>query len=272
MFFSPQPFIFSAGDCRITYCTYPGDNSNYLPLYDGLGRRWLAYHHATTMTYSIPEFVCTATFEDGYNWCSGVASDVNLKFAQTYNISSYKSNLLSIFEKGGVYSVDCGLLTYASATHKITVTTPTHKVIPDGYGINDASVFFMPHGAGTKFANNVNVFFSVGRKLYFWCNTDGKVYLFRDFANDENAPSGDIVDIEQNGNATQLGVAFSDGHFFICNLKDTLLTAIRQSNLDPQKVDNGLVLAHVKDIPGTIVDASFKFGKVANYTGYKIAY
>lgn len=272
LLFSNQAYPMAVGKYDITYCTYPGDNTNYLPLYDSYKRRWLAYHHATTMTYSIPEFVCTAKFADGYDWCTGMAEDVNLKYAQTYNISSYKSNLLQVLERSGVYTVETGLLTYATSNHKITVTTPAQMTIPASAGIDEKTVFFMPHGTGTNFANNPNVFFSVGKKVFFFSCTDGKVYLFRDFSKDENAPSGDITDIEQNGNATQLAVSFSDGHMFICNISSAIVTGIRQSNIDPDQVDNGILVAHVSGIPGKIVDINFKFGKVANYTGYKIAY
>ena len=272
LFFSPQAYPMAVGDYRITYCTYPGDNAYYLPLYDSLKRRWLAYFHATTTTYSIPEFVCTAKFPDGYNWCTGMAADVNLKYAETYNISSYKSNLLQVLERGGVYTVETGLLTYATATHKITVTTPAQKTIPASAGITDKTVFCMPHGTGTNFANNPHVFFSVGKKVYFFYPTDGKVYLYRDFSKDENAPSGDVVGIDQNGNASQLAISFEDGHVFICNISTTIVNGIRQSNIDPEKVDNGILAAHVSGVPGKIVDVNFKYGKVANYTGYKIAY
>lgn len=270
-FFTTQPYLHVGGDYKITAFTYPGASTYVQPLYDGLNRRWIAYHLTSSIPYNIPLFTTTQTFEDGYDYVRGMASDVDMVYAQSYNESTYNLYVSSILERGGSYSMTSCKLALSTSNYKITVTDVKQKPI-SAPGIDSETVFFMPRGSATKFANDPHMFFSIGRKLYFFHWSTGQVYLFRDFSKETSAPAGDIVAIEQNGNATQLGVAFEDGKVFICSLDVAKLNAIRQSNLDPEDMNNGLVLAQISDVPGKIVDLKFKYGKASNYTGAKIAY
>lgn len=271
--FSTQAFPHIAGKTEFTMHTFPGANSYYTLLYDNLGRRWLAYNTTMTGQKSIPEFTAAATakFAEGFNYCEGMGEDVELVYAQSHGETGYKMNLTNIVKKDGAYYINDALLTLASGNYKITVSNLTQKEFATGYQIDENTKILMPRGTGTDFNADVHVFFSVGQKVYFYHYSTGLTYLYRDFSKDENAPAGDIVAITQSGDAKQIGVTFSDGHLFICNSQKTKLTAIRQNNLDPEEVDNGLVLAHISDIPGTPVATMFKYGKASNYTGAKVA-
>lgn len=272
--FSPAPFIHASGeDYRATYYTFPGSASNHTLLWDDLNKRWMSYYNTNTTVYTVPVFLPgTSKFEAGYDYCNGMASDVEMVYAQTYNEASHKPNLAAIYKKGSDYSLITCLGTYATASKKMTVSN--HKQVSlNACGFDASTKFMMPRGASTSYANNVHIFFNVGKKLYFYRASDAKAYLYRDFTVGNNLPKGDIVSIEQNGNATQMAVSFSDGHVYIMDLTLTKVTGLTNGNVDPANVEkNGLEKAHISDIPGTIVSTIFKYGKAANYTGAKIAY
>lgn len=271
--FSTQAFPHIAGNAKFTYHTFPGANSYYTPLYDGLNRRWLAYNTTMTGQKSIPAFsvAATAKFEEGFNYCTGMADDVELVYAQSHGETGYKLNLTNILKRGNTYYINDALLTLASGTYRITVSALVQKEFATGLAIDGNTVFCMPRGTGTDYNADIHVFFSIGQKLYFYHWSTGLTYLFRDFGKEANAPSGNIVSITQRADTKELGVTFSDGHFFILNSQKTKLTAIRQNNLDPENMDNGLVLAHITNIPGKPVATMFKHGKTSNYTGAKVA-
>lgn len=272
--FTTQAFPHIAGEYKFTHHTYPGSNNYYTALYDALNRRWLAYNHVMTGQKNIPAFVVgsTAKFADGFNYCTGMAEDVELVYAQSHGETGYKMNLTNILKKDGAYYINDALLTLASSNYRITVTALTQKDFATGYAIDENSIFCMPRGTGTDYNTDIHVFFNIGQKVYFYHFSTGLTYLYRDFSKEENAPQGNIVAITQRADTKQIAVTFSDGHLFIMDSQKTKLTAIRQNNLDPEKVDNGLVLAHISDIPGTPVATMFKCGKASNYTGAKVAY
>ncbi|MCF0176464.1 MAG: hypothetical protein HUJ94_06480 [Bacteroidales bacterium] len=266
--FTSNRFIHTAGDYNVTYMPTPGGPTYYQLMFDSLKKRWLAYHIYLYGQYAIPEFTGTAP-AGVMDMAKGMGADV--VYANTYNESGYKATLAGIYLKDGKYLLHKADLTLSTSTYKISVASPAQYEFAPGYQIDANTRFFIPRGTGTDYANDLHVFFSVGKKLYFFHGGTQQTYLYRDFGAGSNAPSGEIVDIQQNGNAKQLGVAFSDGHFFVLDIAKTNLTAIRQNNLDPTNADQ-LELAHIDNIPGRIVAIAFKYGKVANYTGCKIAY
>lgn len=270
--YSTEPFISAGGPARFTYMTFPGANSYFTPLFDGAHNRWLAYFTTSMIPQQIPAFDKAAgtEFEDGFDYCVGMSSDVTMRYAQTYEEGVMrKAKLANVLEKGGTYYVNSAQLELNNSTYHIAVSNVIQKSI-EGYSITSDSQFFIPRGSGTKYNDRLYVFFSIGRRVYFYHFDTGIAYLYHDFSKDTAAPSGRIVSMIQNGNATQLGVAFSDGHLYICDLAETILTAIRQNNIDPETSDK-IVLAHVDDIPGTVVSLAFKYGKASNYTGSKVA-
>ena len=269
--FSTQAFPHVVGKTKFTHHTFPGSNSYYTLLFDALGNRWLAYNTTMTGQKNIPVFTAPTNFEEGFNYCSGMADDVELVYGETHGETGYKVNLTNILKRNGEYFINDALLTLASGTYKITVSTLTQKAFASGYAIDEDTKFCMPRGTGTDYNADVHVFFNIGQKVYFYHYSTGLTYLYRDFSKEENAPAGEIVALTQRGDTKELGVTFSDGHFFVCDSQKTKLTAIRQNNLDPEDMANGLVKAHISNIPGKPVATMFKYGKASNYTGAKVA-
>lgn len=269
--YSTEPFISAAGPAKFTYMTFPGANSYFTPLFDGAGNRWLAYYTTTTIPMQIPAFDKAAgvEFEDGFDYCSGMSSDVTMRYAQTYQEGTMRKLMLAnVLEKEGSYYVNTAQLELNTTNSHVMVSGLSQKSI-GGYGITADSKFFIPRGSGTDYNDELYVFFNVGSRVYFYHFDTGLAYLYHDFSKDANAPTGRIVSMIQNGNASQLGVAFSDGHLFICDLSKATLTAVRQNNIDPETYDK-MVKCHVSDIPGTIVSLAFKYGKSDNYTKSEI--
>mgnify|MGYP004553978727 CR=1 FL=1 len=271
--YSTEPYISAGGPAKFTYMTFPGANSYFTPLFDGAGNRWLAYYTTTAIPVQIPAFDKGGDFEfeEGFDYCAGMSSDVTMRYAQTYEEGTMRSaRLANVLEKGGSYYVNTAKLDLNNANGHVTVSGLVQKPLAEGYSISSGSRFFIPRGSGTDYNDELYVFFNVGRRVYFYHFDTGLTYLYHDFGKDANVPSGEIVSMIQNGNASQLGVAFTDGHLFICDLAKTTLTAIRQNNIDPETSDK-IVKAHIDDIPGTVVSLAFKYGKADNYTGSKIA-
>lgn len=270
--YSTEPYISAGGPAKFTYMTFPGANSYFTPLFDGAHNRWLAYYTTTTIPLQIPAFdkAADVEFEEGLDFCSGMAADVKMRYAQTYQEGVMRSlRLANVLERAGSLCVNTSKLDLNSANSHITVSDLQQKSIT-GYAIDADSQFCIPRGSGTDYNDELYVFFNVGSRVYFYHFDTGTVYLYHDFSKDSNAPSGKIVSMIQNGNASQLGVAFSDGHLFICDLAKKTLTSIRQNNIDPETYGK-MVKAHISDIPGTVVSLAFKYGKADNYTGSKIS-
>lgn len=272
--FSTEPFISAAGSAKFSYMTFPGANSTVSPIFDESGNRWLAYYTTNTIPKQIPAFDKDAAveFEDGFDYCSGMSSDVKLEYAQTYQDNTAGTlKLANALEKAGTYYVNTAQLKLNATSNHITVSGLVQKELPSDYAISSDSEFFIPRGnTSCGFYDDLHVFFSIGSRVYFYHFDTGIAYLYHDFSKDAPAPSGRIVAMVQNGDASQLGVAFSDGHLMICKLDKSILTSIRQNNIDPETY-GGMVLAHIHDIPDGVVSLAFKYGKADNYTGSKIA-
>ncbi len=272
--FSTEPFIPAAGSSKFTYMTFPGANSAISPIFDGGGNRWLAYYTTNTIPKQIPAFDkdASAEFEDGFDYCSGMAPDVRLAYAQTYQDNTAGTlKLANVLERGGAYFVNTAQLKLNSTNSHITVSDLSQSALPSDYAITPDSRFFIPRGnTSCAFYDDLHVFFSIGSRVYFYHYDTGLAYLYHDFSKDAPAPSGRIVAMVQSGDASQMGVAFSDGHLVICKLDKSVLTSIRQNNIDPETY-GGMVLAHIDDIPGEVVSLAFKYGKADNYTLSKTA-
>ena len=97
--------------------------------------------------------------------------------------------------------------------------------------------------------------------------------LVRDFSKGKTACGGNVVSFQQNGNAKQVGVLTSDGHFYVLSFSKNDAMGLIQNNIDPEDPDNNkLELAHVSGIPGDPVQVIFKYGKAANWQQSKIDY
>ena len=67
-----------------------------------------------------------------------------------------------------------------------------------------------------------------------------------------------------------MGFAFSDGHFYICNIKKDIIDKIARGDIDPL-TDNQIEIQHYSGL-GKIVHSVFKYGKSTNYLNAKIEY
>ena len=81
------------------------------------------------------------------------------------------------------------------------------------------------------------------KKFYFYRWSNDKIYLYKDFGAGENAPTGDLVSMHTNGNAIEMGFAFSDGHFYICNITKNIIDKIARGDIDPL-TDNSIEIQH----------------------------
>ena len=87
-------------------------------------------------------------------------------------------------------------------------------------------------------------------KLYFYDVNTKSVKLFTDYE------SGNIVEILQDADAGEIGVALDDGNFYIYKLSTEVLA-------DANPGEKGL-LFHVSDL-GRIVDIEWKWGGSFNW-------
>ena len=267
--YSTVPFSHVAGPAKFTYFTFPGA-CNYQLMFDDLNKRWLAYYNTTTIPKAIPELI--ANYGDKpevFDFCTGMGSDVDLVYAESFNEATNRCALFNVLKQNGTYYVAQSLMNLSTTNYSITVSSADQRVFTPA--VDDQSRYCLMRGSGTSYAADPHLFYSIGKKVYFYHWDTDRSYLYKDFSTGTNAPSGELVSILQNGNATQVAFAFSDGHFYICDANKTTLTNIRQGNIDPTG-ENEIELAHIDNIPGRIVHAIFKYGKASNYTGAKIAY
>ena len=269
-FYSIVPFMHSAGNAEFTRFTFPASH-NYLLMFDNKNKRWLAYYNTTSIPYAIPAFKKGTGWPESevFDFCSGMSDDVELIYAETFNESGNNCSLLNVFRKEGAYYTSRSNMTMSTTNHSITVNNQGQRTFAPA--VDQSSEFCLMRGSGTSYAADPHLFFNIGKKVYFYHWDTDQTYLYKDFGAETNPPAGNLVCMLQNGNATQIAFAFSDGHFFICDAAKNTLTAIRQGNIDPEG-DNSICLAHIDDIPGEVKYAIFKYGKATNYTNAKIAY
>lgn len=71
-----------------------------------------------------------------------------------------------------------------------------------------------------------------------------------------------------------MGIAFSDGHFYICNLDpEEVVNAIARGNIDPSTpaVNAELEIKHYSGL-GNIVHSIFKYGRFSNWSSAEDRY
>jgi hypothetical protein len=92
------------------------------------------------------------------------------------------------------------------------------------------------------------LFFATGNQLYYYDHRTGTPHLFYTF------PAGDeVVDMDSNPQASELGVVLTSGKFVTLNIEDNRLMGN----------DNKI---YEIDIPGRIVDLEYKFPDYYSYT------
>ena len=273
-FYSTIPFLHMSGKTSFTYFTFSG-STNFQLMFDNANKRWLACHNTSTIPYAIPIFTKGYTDESyprAFDFCNGMDPNIDLVYAETCNESTNNCYLVQILKDNNTdcYYIQVPTLTFSTSNYRITVTKPEQKEFASGYAIDNKTQYCLLRGTGTSFTANPHLFFSIGKKVYFYRWTNDKIYLYKDFGIGENAPTGDLVSMHTNGNATEMGFAFSDGHFYICNITKNIIDKIARGDINPL-TDNQIEIQHYSGL-GKIVHSIFKYGKSANYLNAKIAY
>ena len=272
--YSTIPFLHVSGNTSFTYFTFPG-STNFQLMFDNANKRWLAYHNTSTIPYAIPIFTKGYTDESypgAFDFCNGMNANIDLAYAETCNESTNSCYLVHVLKDNTTnnHYLQVSTLTFSTSNYRITVTKPEQKEFASGYGIDDKTQYCLLRGTGTSFTADPHLFFSIGKKVYFYRWSNDKIYLYKDFGTGENAPTGDLVSMHTNGNAIEMGFAFSDGHFYICNITKNIIDKIARGDIDPL-TDNSIEIQHYSGL-GKIVHSAFKYGKSANYLNAKIAY
>lgn len=119
----------------------------------------------------------------------------------------------------------------------------TQELFAGSSVISDNTVYF-------RIRPSSYLFMGEGSKLYFYDVNTKSVKLFTDYT------SGNIVEILQDANAGEIGVALDDGNFYIYKLSTEVLA-------DANPGEKGL-LFHVSGL-GRIVDIEWKWGGSYNW-------
>lgn len=253
----------------------------FVPLFDDANKRWVPFG----VTSSTPRNIVGMKWSGAkpsadFDCIAGMASDVNLVYAQTFNEANAKLQLFWLLEKGGKVYANRATWTLAptSGAGTVTLSTYAQKEMPDGYTFTKDTPMWMMRGGGTStgFDTDPFLFFAQGSKVFLYHFPTGTVTLVRDFAAGASACSGNVVSMHQGnaiGTKAQLGVLTSDGHFYVLSMLRSQATSLYQGNIDPNNPDgNGLELAHVSGIPGEPLQVIFKYGKAANWNSSTAAY
>ena len=270
--YSTVPYEYSGENLSFNYFTFAGV-SNFQLMFDNTYRRWLAFYNTTTIDRMIPPFTKGYTDSPGiFDYCTGMPDDIDLVYAETCNEATNTCDLIHILKDKttGVHHMQTTSLSLSTTNYRITVTNPVQRVFAPGYGIDDKTQYCLLRGVATAFVDSPHVFFNVGHKVYFYRWANDRIYLYKDFGTGENRPTGDIVCIHTNGNATQLGFAFSDGHFYICDISRNTIDGIARGDIDTSG-DNQIEIQHYSGL-GRIVHAAFKYGRSTNYLNARILY
>jgi hypothetical protein len=268
------PLVYPDGKgMQVTRFTFP-KNYYFQPMYDALNRRWLAIVPSTNNDKMLPPFVkqFDETVAPGFHdFCNGMDPGITLLYAETCDEWSPSCYLVNILEDAGTGKIyfQKSYLSYNTTSERINVTQPEQYEFAGGLGINDASKFCMFRGQNTAFQDSPHLFFTVGRKVYFHRDGNKQTYLYKDFSTVTDAPTGEIVSIHSNATTSKLGVAFSDGHFFICDSSADMINAMARNDIDHTSPD--IVLQHYTGL-GTIVHSIFKYGRFANWSSAEDGY
>ncbi|KIO45018.1 hypothetical protein DMB45_13390 [Sanguibacteroides justesenii] len=266
------------GGMEITTFTFPKP-TYYQLMFDNKNKRWLAIYKSSSNDKMLPLLVKNydeEEFPDYFDFCNGMDQKMELVYAQTcdeWGGDCYLINILKDTETGKYYFQKC-YLTWDSSTNTIKVSQPVQKEFAAGYNLTEDSQFWMLRGQNTYFQDSPHVFFTVDKKVYFYREQNDKYYLYKDCNLGENPPTGKIVSIHTNAVVSEMGIAFSDGHFYICNLDpEEVVNAIARGNIDPSTpaVNAELEIKHYSGL-GNIVHSIFKYGRFSNWSSAEDRY
>ena len=275
-YYASVPWFYKgyAEPTKFTYSTlWPGQYC--IPLFDDANKRWVPFGVTYSSPRNIQGMVWGGTKPSAdFDYIAGMASDVNIVYAETTGDTGTKFTLFSIFEKDGKLYADKALWTSPTSAGNVSLSGYEQKELPEGYELSASTPFWLMRTYSTgEYSTDPFLLFGQGSKLYFYHFPTGAVSLVRDFSKGKTACGGNVVSFQQNGNAKQVGVLTSDGHFYVLSFSKNDAMGLIQNNIDPEDPDNNkLELAHVSGIPGDPVQVIFKYGKAANWQQSKIDY
>jgi hypothetical protein len=275
--YPPNPVEYTDGrGMRISHFTFP--KITYFQLmFDELNNRWLAIYKSSTNDKMLPPLekkYDKEAFPGFFDFCEGMPSNIELVYAQTCDEWS-TSMLVNILKdkNNGKYYFQKSMLSYNSGRSVVQVSEPDQVEFASGYPINEETVFWMLRGQNTYYQASPHVFFNIGSKVYFYRYQTQQVYLFKDCSLSENPPSGKIVSMHTNPKTNEFGIAFSDGHFYICRSGSQVIEAIVRGDINPQDkgTNDEIEIAHFTGL-GNIVHSIFKYGRFSNYSSAEDKY
>lgn len=277
--FPSTPLSFPGG-AEISYLTFPKTTYHQL-MYDKLNRKWRVVYKSSNQDEIMPDIVKDYDDKDPryagiYDFCSGLPEYMELIYAQTCDEWGYDHFLVNILKNKttGQYIFQKATMHMDGSKKLLHVQDIEQYEFAPGLEINDETQFWMERGQNKYFQDDPLIFFNVGNKLYFHLWSTGRNYLFKDFSIGTDTPVGKIVCMHTNSICTQLGIAFSDGHYYICDVDPTdVILKICRGDIDPLNLDvnKELELAHFKGL-GKIVHSIFKCGRWNNWSSAEDSY
>ena len=197
---------------RISYFTFP--KPTFQLMFDDLNKRWLAIYKSSNNDQILPPLLKKYDdndYPDFFDFCNGMPNNIDLVYAQTCDEWS-KVILINILKNKSTHSLylQKSILYYNPSTKRVEVSNPLQLEFGNGYAIDENSEFWMLRGQNTYFQDSPHIFFNIENKIYFYRLQNNKIYLYKDFSMNKNAPKGKIVAIHTNPRTTELGIAFSD--------------------------------------------------------------
>jgi hypothetical protein len=241
--FMDVPIYFENGDAKITqFFENENENTYFVYMYDSLNRRFLGLF----ATNGTNDFLGSKLFLVNDN--APPAGFIDLNDQTGYSLM-YASDFASGYSFMNIIKND-NTGQYLYQTYKLNntwfsigVSDHFQEVFAGDALVSDNTVYY-------RIRNSSYLFFGEGSKLYFYDVNTKKVTLYHDFG------SGRIVKITSDANSGELGVAFDNGKFYICSLKNEVL-----GNASPGSV--GILFTSPAMNP--IVDLAWKWGSYYEY-------
>jgi hypothetical protein len=237
------PIYFEGGGAHISQIIDEGiDYSQFVYVYDDAHNRFAGLYTTTgDNSYVGGKMYLTNTDPPpaGFVDLNNMAG-YTLKYCSDYANAAFFMNIIKNNNTGQyLYQTYALAMNYTS----LGVSAQQQEVFAGNGLVSDKTVYY-------RIRNSSYLFFGEGSKLYFYDVNTRLVKLYHDFG------AGNVVKITSDAVSGELGVAFDNGKFIICSLKNELL-----GNGDPGATG---ILYESPNI-GTIVDLSWKWGSYFDY-------
>ncbi|MHA4810227.1 PKD-like family lipoprotein [Flavitalea flava] len=237
------PIYFEGGGAHISQIVDESlDYSQFVYLYDDANHRFVGLYTTTGdnsyiggKMYLINTDPPPAGFVDLNNMAG-----YTLKYCSDYANASFFMNIIKNNNTGEyLYQTYSLSMNYTA----LGVSAQQQEVFAGNGLVSDKTVYY-------RIRNSSYLFFGEGSKLYFYDVNTRRVTLYHDFA------AGNIMRMTTDATSGELGVAFDNGDFYICSLKNDIL-----GNADPGAT--GVLYKSPNN--GTIIDLTWKWGSYFDY-------